>query len=149
MTGRPTLLLRNEQSRLAIDEPLLHQLLGCVWHKAGYTDGEISLLITNNPTIHRLNQTHLQHDYPTDVLSFAYCQEPPHLEGEIVVSSDYAADEAARYGWPAEHELLLYLVHGALHLVGYDDRDEASALVMRERERAVLATAGLIPPGRD
>jgi probable rRNA maturation factor len=68
------------------------------------------------------------------------------LEGEVIASTDTAANAAARVGWPAEDELLLYVVHGMLHLVGHDDHDSASLAVMRAAERQCLAHFGLEPP---
>jgi probable rRNA maturation factor len=148
MSGGLALLLRNDQSRVSVDESLLRSLLQRVFRDSNFNSGEVSVAIVDAATIHRLNREYLEHNYPTDVISFVYSAEQNLLEGEIIASADYAAEEAARYGWPAEHELLLYLVHGALHLVGYDDLDPDSAAVMRRREREVLAGFGLNPPGR-
>ena len=91
---------------------------------------------------------HLQHDYPTDVLSFVFSQERGFLEGEIVASADYAASEALLHGWERENELLLYVVHGALHLAGFDDTSPQLAQTMQAMERQVLAAFELQPPGR-
>jgi probable rRNA maturation factor len=102
----------------------------------------VSVAIVDDPTIHRLNRQFLEHDYPTDVLSFALA-EPPRVEGEIIASIDTARREAAEAGWAPEDELLLYAVHGALHLVGYRDKTSAEAAVMRTAERSVLARLGV------
>lgn len=138
----------NLQSR-AINEAKLVDGVRAVLQAADVTSAEISLTIVDNAEMHELNRRHLQHDYPTDVLSFLLDWNGDRLEGEIIVSADYAADEAKRYDWPTEDELLLYAVHGALHLVGYDDRTPAAAAEMRRQERAILSTFGLSPPGRD
>ena len=87
---------------------------------------------------------HLDHDYPTDVLSFPMADDPV-LMGEILVSADTARREAAARGHPAYHELLLYAVHGTLHLLGYDDHDPKARARMRRAERAALAALG-VPP---
>ena len=87
-------------------------------------------------TIHQLNRRYLDHDYPTDVLSFVLEEGPGTVEGEIIVSGDTAAASAPGYGWPAQDELLLYVIHGMLHLVGYDDKSPADAARMRQAERA-------------
>jgi probable rRNA maturation factor len=108
----------------------------------------VSIAIVDDPTIHRLNRQFLEHDYPTDVLSFAL-SEPPHLEGEIVASIDTACREAATAGWSTEDELLLYAVHGALHLVGHDDHEPSNAAAMRAAERSVLARLGVAVPASD
>jgi probable rRNA maturation factor len=138
----------NLQSR-PIDESRLINALRTVLSTAGATRGEISLTIVDNARIHELNRQHLAHDYPTDVLSFLLDRDDDRLDGEIIVSADYAAEEAKRYGWPMEDELLLYVVHGALHLVGYDDTIPDAAAEMRRQERAILGMFGLNPPGRE
>ena len=98
----------------------------------------VSLVVVDDPTIHRLNRQFLDHDYPTDVLSFVLEDDESRLEGEIIVSIDTAAREAAEAGWSTEDELLLYAVHGALHLAGYRDKRPADAIAMRAAEAAVL-----------
>ena len=95
--------------------------------------------------MHALNRKYLDHDYPTDVLSFVLEEDGGRLDGEIIASSDYATREAEIYKWTAEDEILLYVIHGSLHLVGYDDLDPASKQKMREAERYYLAPFGLTP----
>ena len=138
----------NLQSR-AVDEARLIAGVLAVLESANVTGCEVSLTVVDNARMHELNRRHLDHDFPTDVLSFLLGFDGQRLDGEIIVSADYAADEAARYGWPAGDELLLYAVHGALHLVGYDDTTSQAAAQMRQREREILGTFGLTPPGRD
>jgi probable rRNA maturation factor len=119
-----------------------------VLDEAAIERATLSVALVDDPTIHRLNREFLAHDEPTDVVTFPLSEpggEP--LEGEIVVSVDTAARTAARLEWPAADELLLYVVHGALHLVGYDDRDADSRAAMRAAERRHLARLGLDPPG--
>jgi len=133
----------------AIDEARLVAGVCAVLEAAGVTSCEVSLTVVDHARMHELNRRHLNHDFPTDVLSFLLGFDGQRLDGEIIVSADYAADEAAHYGWPAADELLLYAVHGALHLVGYDDTTPPAAATMRQQEREILATFGLTPPGRD
>jgi probable rRNA maturation factor len=78
------------------------------------------------------------------VLSFPFATAPV-LVGEVLLSADTARREAAARGHCAYHELLLYAVHGVLHLLGYDDHDPAGRRRMRRAERAALAALG-IPP---
>ncbi|MEX0718851.1 MAG: rRNA maturation RNase YbeY [Planctomycetaceae bacterium] len=68
-----------------------------------------------------------------------------YLEGEIVVSADTAARQAGEFGWSPGDELVLYVVHGLLHLTGHDDGAEAKRAGMRSREREILRTWGLSP----
>lgn len=111
----------------------------------GVDDGVVSVALVDDPTIHEMNVRHLQHDYPTDVLSFLIEQDGNRIEGDIVASVDTAAREAPKYGWSAEDELLLYVVHGALHLAGFDDLTPAKRKTMRAAECQVLAQFGLNP----
>jgi probable rRNA maturation factor len=114
-----------------------------------YNDVLVSIAIVDDEAIHELNRQFLDHDYATDVLSFPLEDAPPRLEGEIVVSIDTAHRVAAEAGWTAGEELLLYVIHGALHLVGYDDKKLELASEMRARERAVLAQLGIAIPAQD
>ena len=97
--------------------------------------------------MHALNRQYLQHDYPTDVLSFVldHDEAARSLDGEIIASSDYAAREAPHYGWTTDDELLLYVIHGCLHLVGHDDTTPDAAKAMREAEARQLEALGLTP----
>ena len=111
--------------------------------KAGRPVG-LTFAILDDVRMQEVNRETLGHDHPTDVLAFPMAQEPV-LEGEILLSADTARREAAARGHPAYHELLLYAVHGALHLLGYDDHDPAERRRMRRAERAALAALG-VPP---
>lgn len=136
---------RNEQRTLPIDESRLRQAIEFVLRQAGVLRAEISLAIVDDPSMHALNRRYLNHDEPTDVLSFVLESGEGSLDGEIIVSADTAAATAPRYGWSPEDELLLYVIHGALHLVGYDDLNAAALSEMRREERACLAHFGLTP----
>ena len=107
-------------------------------------DVRLSFAVIDDASMRRINNESLGHDYATDVLSFPMASEPV-LVGEILISADTARREAAERGHPAYHELLLYAVHGVLHLIGYDDHDAAARRRMRRAERAVLAALG-VPP---
>ncbi len=115
---------------------------------AGFTGGSISIAIVDDPAIHRLNRQYLQHDYPTDVLSFLLAADEAtgHLEAEIIVSQDTAMRVARQYGWSDAEELLLYLIHGSLHLTGLDDATDTQRAAMQQAEDRYLKWAGIIRP---
>lgn len=120
----------------------------------------ISVTIVDNTTIHKLNREHLDHDDPTDVISFqldfeAGSQAPAtsplradgaSIEGEVVASVEMAAQIAPQHGWSPDDELTLYVIHGLLHICGYDDLTESEATLMRQRERAALESCRTIVP---
>ncbi len=109
----------------------------------GFHQGKIGIRVADDQFIQEINRRHLQHDYATDVISFPYVHETPNLHGEMVVSFDTARREAEAIGWNAERELLLYVVHGALHLTGMEDTDDESRQSMRRAEREVLTRLGV------
>ena len=115
-------------------------------HAAAKTGGpvELSFAILGDEQMQAVNRDTLGHDYPTDVLSFPMASDPV-LMGEVLLSADTARREAAARGHPAYDELLLYAVHGVLHLLGHDDHDPAARRRMRRAERATLAALGIAP----
>ena len=123
----------------------LEQAAAAIFSEALVERGTLSIAIVDDPTIHGLNRQYLNHDYPTDVLSFLLERDEGSLEGEVIVSSDTAARRAAEFGWSAADELLLYVIHGTLHLVGYDDQTETARGEMRAAERRILAIFGIEP----
>jgi probable rRNA maturation factor len=136
----------DEQSRLAVDAAQLTAAVESVIAASDYDSGSVSLAVVDDPTIHQINRQYLDHDYPTDVLSFVLEDRLPYLEGELVVSTDTATQSAAEYGWDAQSELLLYVIHGALHLVGYRDKTPEEIAKMRAAEQLHLAALGVAPP---
>lgn len=106
----------------------------------GVKDAKIVLAFINNEHIHRLNKQYLDHDEPTDVLTFPYSKpKAAKLEGEVVIGYEIAAEYAADRGHDVTLEYLLYVIHGCLHLCGYDDRDAKQSKKMRTKEREYLA----------
>jgi len=120
---------------------------------------QIAVALLDDAGIHVVNRDFLQHDYATDVISFLYSSRRIEeaagplglrgagfeVEGEIVISTETALRTATEIGSPAEGEVALYLVHGLLHLCGYDDQSSEERQLMRVRERAVLRTWNLVP----
>ncbi len=109
----------------------------------GFDRGVIGIRITSDAEIHRINLAHLGHDYPTDVISFSYRCESPWIEGELVASCETAVRCAKELGWSAANELLLYIVHGTLHIAGMDDQSDEERDAMRDAERIVLTGLGV------
>lgn|GEM_PF-651761 len=109
----------------------------------GFTRGRIGVMITDDETIQEINRRHLDHDYPTDVISFTYDRSEKTVEGELVVSLCTARRSALELGWDWRSELLLYVVHGTLHICGLEDSAALERAEMRTQEQAVLALLGI------
>ncbi|MCI0377058.1 MAG: rRNA maturation RNase YbeY [Gemmataceae bacterium] len=140
----PKISIACPQEKVAIDRRRLREIAQLVLAGENHTDYEISLAFVDNPTIHRLNKQFLEHDEPTDVLSFPLSEpNAKKLAGELVIGVEVAQEHARERGHDVQAELALYVVHGLLHLCGYDDKSEKSAKEMRLRERQYLRELGL------
>ncbi len=144
-----------------VDLNALQQAVVQSLHVESVAEAVMSISLVDNAAIHKFNRNYLQHDYPTDVISFqldwshSECGSPgtgvenrsagAHIEGEIMVSLECAQAEAEQLGWELQSELTLYVIHGVLHVCGYDDLDPAERQMMRAREAAVFRELGLAP----
>ena len=135
--GRYEVQIDDSQKVLKVDHRRLVDIVRSVLAAEKCVSATISIAIVDNRTIHDLNVRYLQHDYPTDVLSFLLEEEldtdslpipkgsprgcGKRIEGEIILSSEMAKQMAIKYRWRPLDEVTLYVVHGLLHLCGYDD----------------------------
>ncbi|NOZ39349.1 MAG: rRNA maturation RNase YbeY [Planctomycetes bacterium] len=131
---------------MTIDAAPLQAAVRAVFDESPYSSGTISVAVVDGPTIHAINRQYLQHDYPTDVLSFVLEDREPYLEGELIVSTDAASQHASEYDWSAHNELLLYVIHGALHLVGFRDQQPEEIVAMRAAEAEHLRRLNIALP---
>src|SRR3954449_7601830 len=127
--------IASPQEVVEIDRGHFRDVVRTVLDGEGVKDAEVSLAFVDNPTIHRLNKRFLDHDEPTDVLSFPLSEpDAKKLQGELVLGAEVALAQAMERGHDVKAELTLYVIHGLLHLCGYDDHDEDDAKEMRQRE---------------
>lgn len=135
-------IIDSDASDLA-DAAVWKRAVETVLRAAKIDTADVRVALVNDLQIAALNEQFLGHVGPTDVLTFTLHEAGQPLEAEIVISYQTAAINAPRYGWSVDNELLLYLIHGALHLVGYDDQSENQQLEMRQREQEVLRELGV------
>ncbi len=144
---QPTLLnieiIVDEDVTYVANEQKLRDACTAATSLRDFHQGEIGIRVATDAAIHQINREHLGHDYPTDVISFPYAANPPHIEGELVVSVDTASERANDLGWSVDHELLLYVVHGTLHITGMEDHEPEDRLAMRTAERLVMLQLGI------
>ena len=134
----------NQQSRSVAEEDLILAARR-VLEGEGIRRAKLSIAVVDDSTMQRLNRQFLDHDYPTDVLSFPLEHGDQYVEGEVIVCADVAAASSARFGWQADAELMLYVVHGVLHLIGYDDATDPERDQMRQLEKHYLSQFNLTP----
>jgi probable rRNA maturation factor len=138
------------QDLIDLDKRLVLQVLRHVMKVEGRPARSLSVVLTDNRHIRDLNREYAGRDCYTDVISFPLedldwpAGQPVNggINGEIIASAECALYQARARELDPRAELLLYLVHGLLHLIGYDDRTAADARSMHEREDELLEPFG-------
>ena len=105
--------------------------------------GDISIIFCSDNYILDVNQQYLQHDYFTDIITFDYC-EGDRLSGDLFISVDSVRENAVEYGTEIEDELNRVIIHGLLHLIGYDDHCDEDIKMMRQKEDYYLSLRELV-----
>ena len=159
-----TLAISARQAHVRVDTAYVRKVTRTVLAAERIAAAQISVALADDATVRRVNRDFLGHDYDTDVLSFLFeilardaepaAEEagrerswrasrrgPLHRRRSARQRGDGGPEMAARFGWSAREELTLYLVHGLLHLCGYDDLSPTERRLMRQRERAILGPA--------
>ena len=134
-----TIAITNRQKTLPVDRRRIRRAVGAIVRNAGIAAARVGVAIVDDPAIAKLHAEFLNDPDPTDVLSFVLERSEGVLEGEVVVSADTAKACAPRYKCSADEELLRYVIHGTLHLVGFDDMTPKDRAVMRREETRYLA----------
>ena len=116
-------------------------------------DGDVTVKFVNQAASRYYNQTYAKHDYPTDVLSFAYTEDKtpsPSGEvslGDIIICTPIAVAHAKQYRIPLEAEVTLLLAHGLLHIAGYDHQNPATKASFAQIQNAIMKELGI--PARE
>lgn len=134
--------VRNLQKRIPLNSKKVVKTVQKVLSSEGIKkSGEITLSFVNDRKIKELNLKYLGKNNPTDVIAFdvAEPKRPDKLFADIVISTDRAIDNAGVFGTSSLYELYLYVVHGMLHLLGYNDKDARKRQIMKDRASRILS----------
>ncbi len=133
-----------DRQTVAVDFDPLISVVRSILNDHGILRGEISIALVDDAEIRKINKQYLQHDYETDVISFVleYDEVSEFLSGQLVVSTETAGRSCEAYESSFASELLLYVIHGCLHLVGYDDHETEDVVEMRKAEQKYLRLIG-------
>lgn len=141
----------HSEGEWSIDETSLRQAaMGTLIHQK-ILSGEIAVVISDDEALQALNRRYRDVDRPTDVLAFSNevrgpfvgAAGQPRYLGDVIISYPRAAEQAAEAGHSVQAELLLLVVHGVLHLLGYDDQEPAERARMWEVQEAILNALGV------
>lgn len=150
-----TVIITNEQDKIAIPvewEAKINQVAEiCFQEEQIPAEAEVDLLFVDNETIREMNREYRDKDMATDVLSFPMYEADEEIDdeeeilfGDIVISLERAQEQCQEYGHSLEREVMYLLVHGLLHLAGYDHMEEEDKKQMRAQEEKLLAEIGAI-----
>ncbi len=112
-----------------------------VMHGEDCVLNELILNFVNDSAIKKLNNSYLKHNYYTDIITFPYNNKKTAIEGEIFISLDTVAKNAKIYNTGFKMELKRVIIHGCLHLAGYNDRTKKQKELISAKENLYLSTA--------
>jgi probable rRNA maturation factor len=138
----------NIESEYSLPKDLLERAaLAVLEHESQTMDSDLSIVLTDNARLHELNLNYLGVDSPTDVLSFPASETDPETGarylGDILISMPRAQSQAEAAGHPLESEVQLLIVHGMLHLLGYDHAEPDEKERMWKAQSEILESLGL------
>lgn len=141
--------MQSQVRRVTFDQARLDRLAGAILSDVGESSAELGILFVGDQRMRGLNRKYRGKDRTTDVLAFAM-REAPHsssrLLGDVVIAVPTAVRQAKQGQRSLEEELTVLLVHGILHLCGYDhERGEKEARRMHRRERMILRALARLP----
>jgi len=139
----PLLVCINQQAEISFDADRLISLIKTLCRRFGVMAAQINVTIFDDESIRRQNVKFLNHDYVTDVISFDLTEPDDNQRFfDIMVNGQMAFSQAAQRGHLPDAELALYIVHGLLHNLGFDDDSEKNARLMHQTEDAILSENG-------
>jgi len=126
------------ETKTTINGRLVHKVVAELKKELGLKISSLQINFVNEENIIKLNKTHLNHNYSTDVITLDYSGNAGLIDGEIFISLDDAAYNARKFKVTLKDELLRLIVHGILHLTGYDDTTSKQKSIMKQKEEYLL-----------
>jgi probable rRNA maturation factor len=138
------LSVENLQKRVALNPLQARKIARAVLHHEGIVTATLSIVFVTRQRIQALNQKFLRRRHSTDVLAFDADdrRKADHIAGDIIISTDAALNNSRLYGTTLSKELALYVIHGIIHLLGYDDHRKRDIEEMRKKEQELLTYLG-------
>ncbi len=132
------------QKKIPINLPRIGRIARTILKREGVREATLSIAFVSSLKIRSLNRQYLRRDYVTDVLAFDLREDKKSqgVSGDIAICVDMALRNAKTYRTSLDRELVLYVAHGILHLLGFDDHSPRDVRAMRKKEQGILSYLG-------
>lgn len=122
----------------------IHDLIKSLSVELNFSILNLEINFTSGERIHSINKIYLKHDYPTDIITFNYSDKLQQIDGEIFISIDDALSNSKKFKVSFSDELVRLVIHGILHLLGYDDQNLTDKKIMKRLENKLLSKNNFI-----
>jgi len=121
-----------------VDKRFIHNIVKELKNELEFELSGIQINFVNSAEIMRINKVYLNHNYSTDIITFDYSGSQKMLDGEIYISIEDAAFNARKFGVKLKEEIMRLVIHGFLHLLGFNDKSQKDKIVMKEIENKLF-----------
>jgi rRNA maturation RNase YbeY len=128
----------DSEKGIRINKALIHSAIKSLKSELEITISSLSIVFLNSEGIKEINKQYLNHDFSTDIITFNYSGDNKDLDGEIFISIEDALENSKRFGCTVDNELFRLIIHGLLHMVGFDDHTIPERNVMTKNENKYL-----------
>lgn len=126
------------ENNIKIDKSRVHALIHALSKSEKFNVSSLQINIINSEYMLKLNKEYLNHDYNTDIITFNYSGSNDNLDGEIFISFQDALVNAQKFNVILDNEIVRLVIHGILHLLGYDDTSASKKRVMKKKENELV-----------
>jgi probable rRNA maturation factor len=127
-----------------IKKSKVHNLIKSLSVELNFLVSNLEINFISGEDIHAINKSYLKHDYTTDIITFNYSDSPQQIDGEIFISIDDALTNSKKFKVTLSDELVRLVIHGILHLLGYDDQNLTDKKIMKRLENKLLSKNNFI-----
>ena len=122
----------------------VHDLIKSLSVELNFLVSNLEINFISGENIHTINKSYLKHDYTTDIITFNYSDSLQQIDGEIFISIDDALSNSKKFRVTLSDELVRLVIHGILHLLGYDDQNLTDKKIMKRLENKLLSKNNFI-----
>ncbi|MBU1098797.1 MAG: rRNA maturation RNase YbeY [Bacteroidetes bacterium] len=128
------------ENKIRIRKVLVHNLVKLLRSELDFKINQLQIIFVDSSYIHAINKEYLKHDYSTDIITFSYSEDKNIFDGEIYISVEDANQNSKKFKVDLNTEIIRLIIHGILHLLGFDDIDENDKAKMKKVENRLVKT---------